>query len=286
MNVSKAVITAAARTQRMLPMQTLIDRDGQEKTVLRIILHEIRRAGVESICVVIPPGDEAAFARAAGDRSVEFIEQLEPLGYADALYAARPFTKDDPFLHLVGDHLYVGANGVHSTKRLVEIAIREQCSVSAVQATRETLLSLYGTVGGQRMPGNEDLYRVDQVIEKPTPTEAEQNLRVSGLRSGHYLCFFGMHVFTPAVIDILGRQIATLGKQATVSGALAELAEREKYLALGQASRRYDVGVKYGLFQAQLALALSGQDRNMVLAQLLELVALHNTETREIGQGA
>lgn len=286
MNVSKAVITAAARNQRTLPMQTLIDRDGQEKTVLRIILHEVRRAGVDSVCVVIAPGDEAAFARAAGDRNVQFIEQAEPGGYADALFAARSFTKDDSFLHLVGDHLYVGTDGVSSTKRLVEVAERDECSVSAVQATRETLLSLYGTVGGQRLPGDEDLYRVDQVVEKPTPTEAEQSLRVSGLRSGHYLCFFGMHVFTPTVMDILGRQLANSGKRASVSGALAELAQREQYLALGQASRRYDVGVKYGLFQAQLALALSGQERNTVLAQLLELVALHNTETREIGQGA
>ena len=286
MNVSKAVITAAARTQRTLPMQTLIDRDGQEKTVLRIILHEVRRAGVDSVCVVIAPGDEAAFSRAAGDRNVQFIEQAEPAGYADALHAAHSFTKNDPFLHLVGDHLYVGTDGVSSTKRLVEVAAREDCSVSAVQATRETLLSLYGTIGGQRIPGDEDLYRVDQVVEKPTPTEAEQNLRVSGLRSGHYLCFFGMHVFTPTVMDLLGHQLARSGKRATVSGALAELAQREQYLALGQSSRRYDVGVKYGLFQAQLALALSGQDRNTVLAQLLELVALHNTETREIGQGA
>jgi UTP--glucose-1-phosphate uridylyltransferase len=54
---------------------------------------------------------------------------------------------------------------------------------------------------------------------------------------------------------------------------------------LEQTGRRYDIGAKYGLFWAQLALALDGQDRNSVLAQLLELVALHGTEAREIGQG-
>jgi UTP--glucose-1-phosphate uridylyltransferase len=286
MKISKAVITAAAPSQRTLPMQTLIDRDGREKTVLRIILDEVRRAEVEHVCVVIPPGDTSGYAQAAGDRTVQFIEQTSNAGYAGALYLTRDFVKDDPFLHLVGDHLYVGNNGDSCTKKLVDIAVAEECAVSAVQATRETLLPLYGTVGARRLSGSQELYRVEKVVEKPTPTEAEQSLTVSGLRAGHYLCFFGMHVLTPALMGILGRQLSNGTCRPSLSSALNELAGREQYLALEQLSRRYDVGVRYGLFRAQLALALDGRDRNAVLAQLLELVALHNTEAREIGQGA
>ena len=33
MKIKKAVITAAGQNQRVLPLQTLIDRDGQEKSV-------------------------------------------------------------------------------------------------------------------------------------------------------------------------------------------------------------------------------------------------------------
>ncbi len=286
MKIQKAVITAAARHQRTLPLQTLIDRDGQEKTVLRIILDEVRRSGVDEIAGVIPPGDEAAFTRAAADRNVRFIEQPEATGYAHALYCARPFTGDDAFLHLVGDHLYAGKNGASSTERLVQVAEAEGCTVSAVQATRETLIMHYGTVGAQRLPGKQALYRVQKVIEKPTPTEAEQELAISGLRAGHYLCFFGMHVLTPGIMSILERQFRANLASVTVSGALSELASREQYLALEQTSHRFDVGVKYGLLRAQLALALDGRDKNVVLSQLLELVAVHNTGTREIGQGA
>ncbi len=286
MKIQKAVITAAASNQRTLPLQTLIDRDGQEKTVLRIVLDEVRRSGVEEIAVVIPPGDEAAFARAAGDRSIRFIEQLDQNGYARAVYLARSFTGHDPFLHLVGDHLYAGSKDVSPTQRLVQVAEAEGCSVSAVQATRETLLWRFGAIGGQRVSGKQDLYRVQKVVEKPTPTEAEQELEISGLRAGHYLCFFGMHVFTPAVMEILEQQLRDSPADASLSGALCDLAVHEQYLALEQTTRRYDVGAKYGLLRAQLALALDGQDRNFVLAQLLELVALHNTEAREIGQGA
>ncbi len=59
----------------------------------------------------------------------------------------------------------------------------------------------------------------------------------------------------------------------TLAAALAELAKREQYLALEQQESRYDVGVKYGLLTAQLALALNGQERDEVLARLLELLA-------------
>jgi len=277
MTITKAVVTAAARNQRTLALQTVIDCDGHEKSVLRIIVEEIRRAKVDEIAVVIAPDDEAAYARAVADSSVRFIEQAEPLGYANALYSARTFIRNDAFLHLVGDHLYLDSAGSTCAKRLVDAAVAEGCSVSAVQATRETLLQNYGAVGGQRLPGKQNLYRIDRVIEKPTPTQAEQTLNVSGLRAGHYLCFFGMHVLTPGFLELLAKHTAN-GTQATVSSVLAELAQREQYLALDLKSRRYDVGVKYGLFQAQLALALSGSDRDFILSQLLENVALQKSE--------
>ena len=46
---------------------------------------------------------------------------------------------------------------------------------------------------------------IDEIIEKPNPTLAELRLQVPGLRAGHYLCFFGMHVLTPTVFDLLDR---------------------------------------------------------------------------------
>jgi UTP--glucose-1-phosphate uridylyltransferase len=280
MNIPKAVVTAAAPHQRTLALQTVIDRDGREKSVLRTIVEEIRRAHVDQIAVVIAPGDEAAYARAVADSTVQFIHQTGAPGYANALYAARSFVHGDAFLHLVGDHLYIGTHGNDGSKRLIDVASEEGCSISAVQPTRETQLAHYGAVAGLRLQGKQDLYRVEKVIEKPTPTEAEQSLNVSGLRAGHYLCFFGMHVLTPGFMELLEQRLAGK-KPTTVSGVLAELANREQYLALELKSRRYDVGVKYGLFQAQLALALAGKDRDLVLAQLVENLALQNSEAGE-----
>ncbi len=283
MKITKAVITAAGRKQRTLPLQTLIDRDGAEKSVLGILIEEVLRAGVEEIGVVVRPGDEAAYAAVAGDHAgrLRFIPQPAPLGYGHAVYCAQSFVGHDPFLHLVGDHLYVSRSETGCAQHLMEVAQAEACAVSAVQATRESLLPYYGTVGGRRVSGRAELYRVESVIEKPTPTVAEQRLIVPGLRAGHYLCFFGMHVLTPTVMDILGHLVESAGPQGgvTLAAALAELAQREQYLALEKPDFRYDVGVKYGLLTAQLALALNGRDRDEVLAKLVELLAL-----RELGR--
>lgn len=275
MKIRKAVITAAGQDQRRLPLQWLVDRDGRSKSALTILLEEVLQAGIEEIGLVIAPGDQSAFAAAAGPyvNRIQFIEQPAPLGYGHAVLCAHPFTGAEPFLLLVGDHLYV-ANGQKSCARqLVEIASAESCAVSAVQATHESLLPHYGVVGARRLAGQTGLYQVDRVLEKPTPTVAEQKLIVPGLRAGHYLCFFGMHALTTGVMDILKKLVGQGAAGAHLSDALAKTAESERYLACELQGRRYDIGVKYGLLTAQLALALSGQDRDEVLTQLVGLLA-------------
>ncbi len=276
MEIKKAIITAAGQTQRTLPLQTLVDRDGATKTALRILIEEVLAAGIEEICVVTCPGDQAAYAAAAGGQGgrLRFVEQNAVRGYGHAVFCAREFAGDSAFLLLVGDHLYVSGGKKRAAQQLVEIAGAENCAVSAVQATRESKLPYYGAVGGRLVAGRKGLYEISEVIEKPTPTEAEQRLIVPGLRAGHYLCFFGMHVLTPAVMALLGEELTrTASRNVHLSTALAQLARRERYLAGELQGRRYDIGVKYGLLTAQLALALDGQDRDEVLSGLVELLA-------------
>ena len=257
-------------------MQSLVDRDGQTKTALRILIEEIRSAGIEDICVVICPGDQGAYAAAAGgqERGLHFVEQTSPLGYGHAVACARDFVNRQAFLLLVGDHLYVSGGAERSARQLVEVARSENCSVSAVQATHESKLPYYGTVGGRLAPGRKGLYEISEVVEKPTPTEAEQRLIVPGLRAGHYLCFFGMHVLTPAVMVLLADELAHAAERSVpLAGALDRLAKRERYLACELQARRYDIGIQYGLLHAQLALALDGKDRDEVLSSLVDLLA-------------
>lgn len=310
MEITKAVITAAGRGARQYPasdtvqkaMLPLVDRDGLTKPVLQIIAEEALESGIEEICVVVAPGDEEYYRRhfeayAANLRSafegvewagqqVKRLEELErrlrfavqatPEGYGHAVWCAREFVRASPFLLLLGDHLYISRSESRCARQLIELASAEECPVSAVQATREHLIHQYGTLSGKRLHDRPEVWAIEEIIEKPTPTLAELRLQVPGLRAGHYLCFFGMHVLTPAIFELLDDLVTRDAREAgqiQLTTALNALARREKYLALETRGTRHNLGVKFGVVEAQVALALGGVDRERMLSMLLESVA-------------
>ena len=309
MQVKKAVITAAGRGSRqrstsdaahkaMLP---IVDRDGLAKPVLQIIAEEAMASGIEEVCIVSAPEDEAYYRHHFASRvealvdgpkdavwadeqvrrmtefmrKVRFVVQDEPHGYGHAVWCARDYAAREPVLLLLSDHVYISREARRCARQLLDLAEHEDCAASAVQSTREHLIHQYGTIQGKRRHDRPDVYAIDEVIEKPNPTLAELRLQVPGLRAGHYLCFFGMHVLTPSIFEILAdlvrRDVREAG-QIQLSTALDSLARREKYLALEARGARYNLGVKYGLVEAQIALALAGTDRDAMLSTLLETV--------------
>ncbi|HEV3167082.1 MAG TPA: sugar phosphate nucleotidyltransferase [Isosphaeraceae bacterium] len=309
MQITKAVITAAGRGARQYPasdtvqkaMLPLVDRDGLTKPVLQIIAEEALESGIEEICVISAPGDEAyyrrhfqsyaenlqsafkglSWAEQQARRLVElegrlrFAVQPEPVGYGHAVWCAREFVGGQPFLLLLGDHLYISSEPRRCARQLLDLAADEECAVSAVQATREHMIHQYGTLTGKRLHDRPDVYVIDEIIEKPNPTLAELRLQVPGLRAGHYLCFFGMHVLTPAVFDLLDELVRSDQREAgqiQLTTALNALARRERYLALETKGNRYNLGVKFGGVESQIALALAGVDRQQMLAGLLESI--------------
>lgn len=274
--IKKALITAAGPNQRRLPLQSLTDRNGESKPAIAIILQEMLDAGLEKVGLVVSAADRPIYEAALADfsTSLTFLVQTAPNGYGDAVLRGREFVGGDPFLLQVSDHLYVSSDGKSCTRQLLDLAEAEECSVSAVQATHESQLRFYGTVAGTLLPGHKGIYQIENVIEKPTPTVAEQQCVVPGLRSAHYLCFFGMHVLTPVVFSLLLEDAAAQpGGKIGLSPALARLPGREKYLAAELAGRRADLEAQFGLLRAQIALALNGSARDVVLALLAEELA-------------
>ena len=275
MRITRALITAASPSQKTLPLQRLVDREGSPKTVLQIIVAEARQAGIEHIVVVVAPGSAESYVAALPGEAqfVQFIEQTEPRGYGHAVMIARDAMHDEPFLHLVGDHIYISSQNRGCAQQIIDIATAESCAVSAVQASREHVLPYVGVIGGRPVAGKPQHYTVDRVIEKPTPTAAEQHLLVPGLRVGHYLCFFGMHVLTPTIFSLLAaEEQRSPTALLQLSPALDALARHERYLAVAELGKRYDTGAPYGLLAAQLALGLNGRDREEVLATIAELL--------------
>jgi UTP--glucose-1-phosphate uridylyltransferase len=277
MKVKKAVITAAGEQHSNLPLQSVVDRDGRPGTALHRTLDEVVQAGIDEIAIVVRPGQADRYLSAAKSHAsrLVFFEQDQPRGYGDAILRASEFITGQPFLHLVSDHLYVSSTKQSCAAQLCQLAEKHACSISAIQPTRENEIIYFGTVGGRPVAQQERLYEVSTVIEKPTPTIAEQELIVAGQRSGHYLCLFGMHVLTPNLLRILEANLNTQpGMQPVdLSTSLNQLAQSERYLAFEVDGSRFNIGYKYGLMLAQLAISMGGVDRDLILTELVSLMA-------------
>ena len=277
MKITKAVITAAGEYHSNLPLQSVVDRHGTPLTALRCTLDEIVGAGIEEIAIIVRPGQSGPYLDAAGHHAsrLVFFEQDSPRGYGDAILRACDFIGQEAFLHLVSDHLYVSRTSRSCAAQLCEVAALHGCSVSAIQPTRENEIIYFGTVGGSPVAQQDRLYNVSTVVEKPTPTVAEQDLVVAGQRAGYYMCLFGMHVLTPGILGRLRENLASAGPDESIdlSTALNQLAQQEQYLAFEVDGARHNISYKYGLTFAQLAISLGGDDRDQILTELVNMLA-------------
>lgn len=276
MKIKKALITLASPQQQNLPLQTLLDQNGAKRTALELVIQEAVSAGIDEVGLVICPGDQQRYSAAAGEyrNRIQFLEQKEPSGYAQAILSGESFVGDQAFLHLVGDHLCVSSSASSCAQQIVKIAETYGVSVSGVQATRESHITSFGAVGGRLSNRTSGLYEINKVLEKPTPTVAELELLVPGLRAGFYLCFFGIHALQPSIFKILRETTQLEGpERRSLSTALDKLSKIEKLLALEVEGRRYDIGADYGLLFAQLALSFSGKDRDKIMSGLVEMLA-------------
>jgi len=311
MKIKKAVITAAARGERLYPvadtiqkaMLPVMDIDGLYKPVIQIVAEEAFESGIEEICIVCAPGDgekyanaftslrnnliksfnEVDWAKSQAEKinhlllNTTFNEQASPLGYADAVLTAKDFINNEPFLLLLGDYIYVSqfANK-RCAAQLIEIAQQENCSVSAVNPTIEHQVNRYGTITGKQLPNSSNVFQIEKIIEKPSLSVAELELQTPGLRMGYYLCFFGMHVLTSEVFNLLTEQKEKGELPSSLTPALQQLATKEKYLAVEMKGSRYDLSRKHGLLRAQVALGLAGVGKSETLSTLVELIAEAN----------
>jgi UTP--glucose-1-phosphate uridylyltransferase len=301
--VRKAVITAAGRGTRQFPatrsfqkeLLPLVDRDGVTKPTIQIIVEECLQSGIEDVCIVVAKGEQRAFAnhfRALDDaerrafagkedllaradrlaemaRRVTYVEQPSPEGFGHAVYQAREFVGDEPFLLLLGDHVYTTPPGIAPcAAQLLDIGERENGSVTSVRIEPEAQVGITGVVRGRAArdasrapdaPGQ--TFEIAAFAEKPTPAEARA-LATPGIRPGFYLCHFGLHLFRPEIFDCLGRLIETntrVKNEIQLTSAQDLLRQQPApYLAALLDGARWDTGMPDGFAETQMALALAG----------------------------
>lgn len=315
--VRKAVITAAGRGTRQYPassvlqkeMFPLVDRDGMSKPVIQIIGEEALEAGVEEICIVTPPGDEANYRRyfqrlgaeeakpfadkewalAESERLQEFGERLSFVvqetqdGYGHAVYQAREFVGDEPFLLMLGDHIYISADdaGRNCARQLIDkYELSGLAAMTGVQLTPAHLLHLFGTLKGELLDPLNGFYQVDAIYEKPSEEYALAHLRTPGLPPGSYLCHFGLHVFPPEIFDALAYHMDNnIREKGEIQLTNSQEYLRTALLPAGQYGactidgQRFDTGIPYGLMESQIALALAGVHRAEIVEAMARLLA-------------
>jgi len=311
--VRKAVITAAGRGTRQYPassavqkeMFPLVDRDGLTKPIIQIIGEEAIDAGIEEICIITQPGDEKFYREyfrrlddnmvktfrgkdwailesekleAFGER-LHFAEQASPEGFGHAVYQARAFVKDDPFLLLLGDHVYISDTKDRCSRQLIRTFEQYMLdAVTGVQPTVERLLHMFGVIKGNPVDPDKGIYRSQLIIEKPSIETARGQLVTPGLPAGNYLAHFGMHVFSPRIFDSLEYLIKNDLREKgefQLTAAQEHLRQHsDKYWAVVSKGTRYDTGIPYGLMETQLGLALNGIHRTEICEAIARILAM------------
>jgi UTP--glucose-1-phosphate uridylyltransferase len=310
--VRKAVITAAGRGTRQYPASTavqkemfpMVDRDGLTKPVIQIIGEEAIDSGIEEICIVTQPGDEwqyrEYFKRLDDDmvksfrcqdwaileseklgefgERLHFAEQHSPEGFGHAVYQAKAFVGDEPFLLLLGDHVYISDGKDRCARQLLRVYEQYPLdAVTGVQPTLERMLHLFGVIRGEPVDDARGIYKAQFIVEKPSIEQAREWLTTPGLPAGNYLAHFGMHVFSPRIFESLEYLIKNNVRE---KGEIQLTAAQEhlrrqtvEYWAVVAHGQRYDTGIPYGLMETQLALALNGVHRTEMCEAIARILA-------------
>lgn len=311
--VKKAVIPVAGRGTRQYPasravpkaMFPLVDRDGRSKPLIQILVEEAVEAGIEEVCIVTASGQEKVYREYFGASNeaalqgfrgkdwaileseklaglgerLRFVEQESPEGFGHAVYQARRFVGDEPFLLMLGDHVYVSDTKDRCAKQII-LAFEEFNPevMTAVAPTLERQLHLFGVVRGRAMDVGRGVYVAEKIVEKPGIDEARRTLGTPGLPTGTYLGHFGMHIFSSRIFESLEYLIKSDVRhdgEIQLTAAQEHLRSRSaQYCAVVVQGQRYDTGVPFGLVEAQMALALSGAHRAEFCEAMVRILAL------------
>ncbi len=293
--IKKAVITAAGKGTRQYPgtnvvqkeLFPLVDRDGMSKPTIQIIVEEALSAGIEEIAIIVQPGEELQFKnhfrglteseRASftdkpwgvkqsdllekAKHAITYIHQSIQEGFGHAVYCARQWVGTDPFLLMLGDHIYISNRNKSCAEQLISGYEQYGKSIYGVKRTPAELIYLFGTLTGEKIQDSPAAYKVNHVVEKPDVAFARKNLKTDGLPEDTFLTFFGMHIFTPTIFNILEEHIKENIREKNeiqLTSAQQVFCHREGVIALEIEGMRLDMGTPLGYLETQIALALHG----------------------------
>lgn len=297
-SVKKAVIPAAGFGTRLFPatqvvkkeLLPIVDRHGRTKPAILEIVEEALSAGIEDVAIVVQPGDRAIFEslfkhppkpelwsklkphqqeesksiQEVGKR-VTILTQNTPDGFGHAVYCARKWVKDEPFMVLLGDHIYTSDLEISCAAQLTDLFARYGKSAIGVRVMSGDIIHQSGgSTGHWQEPGR--ILSLTHIAEKPPLEYARQNLRVEGLGENEFLAMFGIYILEAEIFDYLEAHIAQNFRESgefQLTSCLEKL-RRDRgmmgYLVEGQC---FDFGIPENYYQTLLDFRESSRRKSL-----------------------
>ncbi len=275
MRVRKAVFPAAGLGTRFLPATKAQPKEMLpivDKPIIQYGVEEALAAGCDQIIIVTGRGKSAiedhfdvsyelekmleerkktellTIVRQISDMiHVAYVRQKEAMGLGHAVLMARELVGNEPFAVLLADDV-IDANPP-CLKQMIDQFNQTQSSIIATQQVEGQAISAYGVLDALPVSGNERLYEVHNMVEKPRLEEAPSNLAI-----------IGRYILTPRVFEVLDRTPLGTGGELQLTDGMRLLLKEEKIFGYRYEGKRHDAGDKLGFLKATVEFALKRQE--------------------------
>ncbi|MEK6660849.1 MAG: UTP--glucose-1-phosphate uridylyltransferase GalU [candidate division NC10 bacterium] len=273
MRIRKAVLPAAGLGTRFLPATKAQPKEMLpivDKPTIQYVVEEAAASGIEDIIIVTGRGKNAiedhfdrslelqiALERKGKDgqlREIQriselasfcYVRQEEPLGLGHAILVTRALVGNEPFAVLLGDDI-IDAE-VPCLRQMISVFDKYRSSIIAVQQVPREETSSYGII--DHKPVEDSVYRIEDLVEKPTPDTAPSDLAI-----------IGRYILTPEIFDALEQTLPDEGGEIQLTNGLRILLRTQAIYGLAFRGRRYDAGSKLGFLKATVQFALKRPD--------------------------
>ena len=270
MKITKAVIPAAGLGTRVLPATKAMPKEMLpivDKPAIQYIVEEAAASGITDILIItnrgkgeiadhfdISPTLEEALIKAGKTdlydsikdihklANIQFIRQIETKGLGHAVSRARTFADNEPFVVMYGDDVIVG--DIPATKELIDAYGTFGKGVLGIKPVPDTDIHKYSSLKVENVHDN--VFKCTDMIEKPQRKEDVLSL----------YSILGRVVLPPEIFEILERTEPGAGGEIQLTDAMAELARSCGMTAVEYSAKRYDMGNKLGVLQANIEVGL------------------------------
>jgi len=283
--VRKALIPAAGFGTRMFPATKAVKKelfpvvgsDGRIKPAILTIVEEVLAAGVEEVGIIVQSRDKEIFEDFFNSpplienfnklsrenqeysqyllelgRRVTLLTQDVQDGFGHAVYSAREWIGSEPFLLLLGDHIYTSNEERSCTRQLLDVYEKTGMSVVGLKVTPGDQVRNFGCIAGVWEEPQSTL-AITEFVEKPDIDYARTHLQVEGLDLDTFFSVFGIYVLDPAVFDYLEENIQHNIRERgefQLTSCLDRLRQEKGFVGYVVKGRRYDIGLPEAYRQA------------------------------------